>query len=503
MAIWSLTKERVERLQRQIGEKEVEIDTLIKLSKEDLWKRDLDDFINEWRFQIADEEKRQKKVANLGRRASVKVKTQIKPAARKRKANNDSPSDSDVSFEKPKKTAATKRAQPKTGLLSNLTGPAKPKQQTSILSSLTTVAKPATSVSEKAAGPVADAPEDVWMALDGAVDHDSDVPVVTKRKAKSAPAAKESAPVKRSKVISDNSDEEQQEEEVVRPAATSRTARTAARKPVKYTALESDTEDGDDMLFDVGKMVKGIGVNGASADPSASRPLFSATASVSRPSSSTGLVGRKPASKSNVLVDDEDDETDYTRLAPANAKTAKSTVLSDDEDDSFDLIGATRPASVPVAPVPKPKASAKPAAAKPAVVKKAAIPVAKPAPKEQAKKATALSPAAKAYAAKQARGTTGKLSKSTAVVDVDSDDDVDDFNHGDEVGKMVDDMLSEDDEDDIVAVGIKAAAGRPARRAAAQAAVKRQWVLEDEDDEDEESEDEGEEEGSFASEGSE
>ena len=51
MPIWSLTKERVEKLLKQVGDKELEIDTLLKLTKEDLWKRDLDEFIAEWRFQ--------------------------------------------------------------------------------------------------------------------------------------------------------------------------------------------------------------------------------------------------------------------------------------------------------------------------------------------------------------------------------------------------------------------------------------------------------------------
>src|SRR5699024_5978024 len=52
MAIWSLTQERVDKLRKQIGEKEMEIDALIKLSKEDIWKQDLEDFISEWRFQL-------------------------------------------------------------------------------------------------------------------------------------------------------------------------------------------------------------------------------------------------------------------------------------------------------------------------------------------------------------------------------------------------------------------------------------------------------------------
>ncbi len=44
MAIWSLTQERIDKLNRQIGDKESEIDVLIKLSPKDLWITDLDDF---------------------------------------------------------------------------------------------------------------------------------------------------------------------------------------------------------------------------------------------------------------------------------------------------------------------------------------------------------------------------------------------------------------------------------------------------------------------------
>ena len=66
MPIWSLTQERIDRLQQQIGDREVEVDTLSKLTPQDIWKIDLDDFIAEWRFQLDDEAKRQKKAANMG-----------------------------------------------------------------------------------------------------------------------------------------------------------------------------------------------------------------------------------------------------------------------------------------------------------------------------------------------------------------------------------------------------------------------------------------------------
>ena len=41
MAIWSLTQERVEKLNRQIGDKEEEIDVLIKKTEKDIWRQDL------------------------------------------------------------------------------------------------------------------------------------------------------------------------------------------------------------------------------------------------------------------------------------------------------------------------------------------------------------------------------------------------------------------------------------------------------------------------------
>ena len=99
MSLWSLTQERVERLRRQIGDKEVEIDALIKLSKEDIWKRDLDDFLEEWRAQINEEAQRRRKVATMGRRTSAKLMTaggRGRGGGKKRKMDaDDDPDDED------------------------------------------------------------------------------------------------------------------------------------------------------------------------------------------------------------------------------------------------------------------------------------------------------------------------------------------------------------------------------------------------------------------------
>src|SRR5436305_12196789 len=85
MHLWSLKQERVDKLLRQIGDKESEIDTLIKLSKAELWQRDLDDFIAEWRLQLEDEDKRQRAITKVtkGRRTSKKFTMAARPQNRK------------------------------------------------------------------------------------------------------------------------------------------------------------------------------------------------------------------------------------------------------------------------------------------------------------------------------------------------------------------------------------------------------------------------------------
>ncbi|QSS48677.1 DNA topoisomerase II [Histoplasma capsulatum var. duboisii H88] len=129
MPLWSLTKERVEKLRRQIGDKETEINTLIKLSKEDIWTADLDDFLAEWKFQLEDEERRQTKRTKSARRVSTKLKTAATKSGKKRKAADDD--DSDFGLPKPKKSGKSttiNRVKPQAGLLNYLNSvPSKPK----------------------------------------------------------------------------------------------------------------------------------------------------------------------------------------------------------------------------------------------------------------------------------------------------------------------------------------------------------------------------------------
>ncbi|KAI9823498.1 MAG: DNA topoisomerase 2 [Sarea resinae] len=433
MAIWSLTRERVEKLLRQIGDKELEIDELIKLSKEDLWKRDLDEFIAEWRFQLEDEASRQKKVAKAGRRASTKLKLPGKGAgARKRKAQGeDSDSDFGVSKSpKAKKTAAASRAQPKSGMLSYLQKPpSSPKQ----------AKKPAAAALKSSAKSSPDAGVQVDGTSDPITEEDNKVLPVQKKASKVAPKRAVS------EAMNENSSDTKQSK-----TAPARKARAAASKPVKYGgSSDSDSDNGDDLLGDVSKMVKGIG--GASNEQSAgSRSLFSA--SMSRPGSSAGLTRKASRPSARLIADLSDDETDYSKLVPQPSPqkpvttAAKDTILSDDEDDSFNMLPTAKPLAQPK-PLAKPSAKA-----------------AKPAAAPRAQKA-----APKKAASKQSK----PAKKNTSVSD---DDDVD---------AIANNILDSPDRDTAMADSSPPRAARPARRAAA---ARKPVVYAVDDDSEEESE---------------
>jgi len=458
MPIWSLTKERIEKLLKQVGDKELEIDTLIKLTKEDLWMRDLDEFIEEWRFQLDDEKKRQKKVANMGRRASTKLKIGGGPAGgRKRKAESDD-SDFDSAW-KVKKPAAPKPPKQPGGMLGSYFNKDPPEPTKAKKASPKAKSKEPTGMTKALIESVTQLPkkekksQDVWMDLDSGLD----VPKFSKAK---APAPMKKAPAPRKLVESDGVVDEEEDEEVIRPPA-SRNPRAATTKPVKYNTLDSDS-DGDDMLSGIGNMVKGINTTSGAVDNS--RALFSAN--MSRPGSSAGLPKKPTTSRTTEIINDDD--TNYSMLAPPTAAkgpapTAKKTVLSDD-DDPFDSFDDIAPAPKASKPKPAPKATAKPAT-KPATKPKA------PAAKKPTKAASQppeprkmpLSPAAKAYAAKKAK------QENLAMEADDSED---------ELEKVANEIMDDDDEDE------EPAARRPARRAAT--APKKKWVISDDEDEDEE-----------------
>lgn len=483
MAIWSLTQERVEKLLKQIGDKEMEIDALIKLTPKDIWTTDLDDFVEEWKVQLDDEYKRAKKIASMGRRASHKLGFGAsKGGKRKKKRADDSDSDSDFGSDF---GPAKKKAKPKTGgLLSYLKKePEEPKKP-----SATAALK--NGAATKQTGMLGYLKKDASADADEAMDVDEPAPApataaATKRgRLGGAKTANKPIPVP----VDSDSDSDvfaavAKEAEKKKPSetvTTGRAARGATKKATNYVVdKDSDSDDMDDDFLDVGDMVQTIG--GSSND----RPLFSTAIrpgsnGSARPSSATGgpskVNGRVGAQKASPIELDDPDETNYEGLMPQGSphkpapRNVNDTIMG--SDDSDDLGFGIKKAPAKAAPkviakaAPKPKANTK-AAAKP---KPAAAPAA-----VVAKKTTQLSPAAKAYAARLAKtkdlASSKPAPKAKKPVAIDSDDDMEDAD------QLANDILSDEDEDEPTP---KPAAARPGRRAAAKPA---KYVVSDDDDE--------------------
>ena len=532
MAIWSLTQERVDRLLQQIGDKEREIDMLLKLSPKDLWSRDLDEFIGEWRFQIEDDNKRQKRNASLGRRASMKLKVGAKVAGAKKgaKAKDDDTEDSDYPVVKPKRTGSGPtrvQQKPVSDFFEALKAhPPIPKRGVE-------VAKPA---ADRLKAALAGKPATTIASLDGSSDplentrHEgveildaeqkSEKNIVAASKPKGAVAAKVA------KLAS----------EVVKTATVpARRARLAASKPRKYH-VDSDTgsdsdDNGNGMLGDVGKMVKGIG---RVADSNLGvNPLFSATTTTTTVSTSKpngGLGAAKPS------LDLSEDETDFSKLAPepikAPSKAGTEGNAAKGNNSDSNLLGDDNSSSEIELPVPTTTASASTAPAPASSSTKAVRVRAKPGPKlgrtpaaKPAKTTAATARLAKAVTATTAAAKGGKgvvkgkavsgsaaaskpdVQKTSIESDLDDDDDVD---HGGALNGLDSEENSSDVEMSdasapapvptrraIAPAPASTSTGRPARRAAATAAASKagKYIDSDSDTEEEEADDDDDEDG--------
>jgi DNA topoisomerase-2 len=432
MAIWSLTQERVEKLRKQIGDKEMEVDELIKLSPKDIWNVDLDAFVNEWNLQLEDDVKRKKKIAGMTRRASSKLGIAGGKAKgkKKRKADgSDSDDDTGSDFGPAKKKAKPK----KEGLLDYLRQDNEPVKKLSATAAL----KNSTAFGSTA-------PPKQGTLLTHLI-------------------------MKKKPTVIDSDDEDSDvfaavaKEIVKKPAAASRAGRVAA-KPIPKYDLDDSASEGDDLLGDVSTMVKTIGAGTGGV------PLFKATNSV-RPGSNGSArpgsaAGGPRAAKKTSPIEIDDDETNYEGLMPQASpkrpapRNVNDTIMSSDDDDM----------SIVKKPAPS-KLTAKPKLAKP-------VPKPKAASVAVAKKTNTLSPAAKAYAAKLAN-SSGALSKpapkSKKPALVDSDDDMEDAD------AIADDILSDEDEDEPTPKpAARAPAARPGRRAAAAKPAK--YIVSDDDE---------------------
>ncbi|UZJ54369.1 hypothetical protein CBS101457_003689 [Exobasidium rhododendri] len=71
MAIWSLTKEKVDKLLAQRDEKEKQLNVLLQRSPQNLWDEDLYHFEQKWEALLAEDERRLKDVSTKGKKAKA------------------------------------------------------------------------------------------------------------------------------------------------------------------------------------------------------------------------------------------------------------------------------------------------------------------------------------------------------------------------------------------------------------------------------------------------
>ncbi|PHH68655.1 hypothetical protein CDD80_7366 [Ophiocordyceps camponoti-rufipedis] len=373
MPIWAMTLERLEKLKAAIANKKAEHDELEAKSLKDLWCADLDAFTTEWDNQLAIDAEIQHSIRRMGRRLSKKI-----GAGANRKAKDDD------AYEPEKKP----RGKAKAAVVKTETKSAQ--RFAEMFSS-----KPKVKKEAAASAPAAKVDEDNFS--------DDDFAALSKGK---APAAKSSQAATQSKLPA------------LPEPSEGRSKRAAASKAKTLFSL-SDSEDDDQLLGDIGAMVKGIGK--PEADASARFSLHA----MNRPESSHGGGPSKLKTKASKSSFDDADDTNYEMLARSSPAAAAKA------DSGLVTVKKARGRQ------PGPKAKAKP----------------EPKPEPKVSAPPGLSPAAKAYAAR-------KGAKRPVISDDEDDED--------------------DDEVMVSAPAPKAkpvARGRPGRAAAARRPV----VVDDED----------------------
>ncbi|KAM4056784.1 DNA gyrase/topoisomerase IV, subunit A domain-containing protein [Hirsutella rhossiliensis] len=357
MPIWSLTAERLEKLKAAIANKKAENDELSAKSEKDLWCADLDGFSVEWDNQLALDAEIQTSIRRMGRRVSKKI-----GAGRARKPKGDD----DYAPEKKGKgkTKAPAKAETKSSQRFAEMFSAKPK-----------VKKEATQEAVELSDNFSD---DDFAAL-----------------GRGKPTgAKKSQP--RSASQSQSQPPSQSEEPEV-----GRTKRAAASKAKTLFEVSSDMDD-DEMLGDIGAMVKGI--SKPTGEPDGRLSLYA----MNRPESSHGNGGAaalpKLKTKASRSFDvDSPDDTNYELLAKSSPH---KTATKEDVADSF--LSDDDPIAPSKAPAAKPSSS-RAAASK---ADTGLVPV------KKARAGRPAGPKTKAYAVK--RG----VKKSVLDLEDDSDDDM-------------------------------------------------------------------------------
>ncbi|ODQ54837.1 type II DNA topoisomerase [Saitoella complicata NRRL Y-17804] len=332
MAIWSLTREKVAKLNADKDAKERELDELLKLSAKDIWEHDLQAFMEEWHATLETDEKliadaKSGKKPTTGRKAGTKLEARPTLKAKVKRGSDD---DSDFEAKKP----AAKKAKASTT-------PAKAKpaaKQTKLAFTKTEPSSP-----------------------------DEEVPVPARKTAASTAKAAAAKPAtkKALKVESDESDEE------FTALKVDKAPEPAKKMPVVQPKATIMDDSDDDYMS---KLAKGTGD---------AKPMFSFSA-LSKPTTKPAAA-KKPspivdlsedeeesATLSNVIDDESSPEKPKAKAAPVKkaalsaAASKKSLKILSDEDESEEEVmkPAAKAKAAPAAKNAAPARSARAAKAK-------------------------------------------------------------------------------------------------------------------------------------------
>ncbi|KIM84751.1 hypothetical protein PILCRDRAFT_780689 [Piloderma croceum F 1598] len=314
MAIWSLTKEKIEKLRQQAAEKEAELLALLERTPNEVWNEDLDNFLAQWEaFSKLWDSKRYtdstgKKVK---RRQATLVTRKSLPGPGKRKGSDD---DSEDEFKPTKAVAKAKKlAEPK---------PAR--------------AKPAMVVPSKSTVDIDDDDDDVPLppprkrapAKKTKDESESDFEVVEK------PALKKVTKAKGVKADSDS------EVEVV-PGPTAK-GKGKDKEVLKRKSSDIEEDSADEYVKPAKKKsaVDGLETAGPSKPTTSRKPSGSTMAR--KPSGSIAAAMKKKSPKKKSESDDEMNDYDSPPVParapkrPARAVPKKYIEIPSDDDEGGD-----------------------------------------------------------------------------------------------------------------------------------------------------------------------
>ncbi|KAL7421894.1 DNA topoisomerase 2 [Cryptotrichosporon argae] len=280
MAIWSLTAEKVVKLIAERDAKEGELVELLKLSPQDLWNSDLDNFMAEWQLCLQEDEAAEKAF-------KPKTKGAIKAAVKKarRAAGDDSEEEDDYA---PTKAKAKPKAVKKSPVKTVKTSPAK--REISTLSDAED--KPAV----KKAAVSKPVPKAAPIAVD---DSDDDMYTIPSKLA-AKPAAKRTV-----KADSDSDEDEKPAPKPKHKAAPKAAAKAAPKKAPARKTAKSESEDEGEMSnddFDVVKPKKATARKAAASDSDDDSDGY-----VPPPRAAPARAGRAAAKPSYVDLDEDSD----------------------------------------------------------------------------------------------------------------------------------------------------------------------------------------------------